>query len=615
MLRKFITAASRGETVYISDVSRHFAALDATEKAHIYLHLDLLESGKERRFALPIPKVGVMDNDVMAFVKSYVCASIYNILSGLGGRKLTVYADTDSPLATHVTRDLAEDFGIGLPSIKRVGYGRAINVIDRMMASLVPEAKAFHIDVLPLEAMPPFTPSQETSQANLAHFIQATQGIEDKTFLGIDIGGTDIKVVAVKNGQIDGYKEYDWFPAKFSTSKELVDPIIMLVRLMRAKVSIEKCIDCDGCTNRCGDSHFLRFRLLDALEKDTSDAFMLDTIKRVEAFLDHKFEPIHGIGLCFPDVVVRNKVVGGEVYKTRGIRRNPAIDYEADFRQLTDLNEALKPYISKGAMVEICNDGPMASYTAAVELAADGQLERVEHGVFAHTLGTELGTGWVQGDGTIPDIPLEVYNYIIDLGSYPERAYGVDDLRSINNFNTGLPGTLQKYCSQSGVFRLAMKYFPTERPDLYQELFDLGFAKEVALEDGSTQIIVPTTPVDQRKPFLEYMMALPEREKDEVNDRIWREIGEFLAVTWLETEKILKPETKSRYLFGRLVKRQHCFELMVEGARRVVPDLQLEVANANLAITPLMKQLEEDEKYTVAQFAQAIGAIYYANRL
>jgi hypothetical protein len=37
--------------------------------------------------------------------------------------------------------------------------------------------------------------------------------------------------------------------------------------------------------------------------------------------------------------------------------------------------------------------------------------------VFAHTLGTELGTGWIDETGAIPQIPLEVYNCVIDLGN------------------------------------------------------------------------------------------------------------------------------------------------------------------------------------------------------
>ena len=45
------------------------------------------------------------------------------------------------------------------------------------------------------------------------------------------------------------------------------------------------------------------------------------------------------------------------------------------------------------------------------------------------------------------------------LGNHPTRAYHELDARSVNNFNTGLAGTLQKYCSQSGAYRLALRLF------------------------------------------------------------------------------------------------------------------------------------------------------------
>jgi hypothetical protein len=52
---------------------------------------------------------------------------------------------------------------------------------------------------------------------------------------------------------------------------------------------------------------------------------------------------------------------------------------------------------------------------------------------------------------------------------------------------------------------------------------------------------------------------------------------------------------------------------MVEGARAIKRDVSFVVAGTNMANTPLMKQLENNPHYTVAQFAQAIGAVYYAN--
>jgi hypothetical protein len=39
----------------------------------------------------------------------------------------------------------------------------------------------------------------------------------------------------------------------------------------------------------------------------------------------------------------------------------------------------------------------------------------------------------------------------------------------------------------------------------------------------------------------------------------------------------------------------------------------MDVADSTIANTSLMKQLDADAEFTVAQFAQAVGAIYYAN--
>ena len=84
-------------------------------------------------------------------------------------------------------------------------------------------------------------------------------------------------------------------------------------------------------------------------------------------------------------------------------------------------------------------------------------------------------------------------------------------------------------------------------------------------------------------------------------------------MTLLETRRILEPGTDLRYLFGRLVKNTTCFDLMVEGARSVDPGILLAVAGTGMANTPLMKQLKGHPGVTVAQFAQAIGAVYFAN--
>lgn len=116
-----------------------------------------------------------------------------------------------------------------------------------------------------------------------------------------------------------------------------------------------------------------------------------------------------------------------------------------------------------------------------------------------------------------------------------------------------------------------------------------------------------------RKPLLEFLMQTAETGGHPAIDRIFREIGEFMAVAWIESKWLLDPAVDQRILFGRLVKHRACFDLMVEGARDIAPGLELVVADDEMANTDLMRQLRDNERYTVAQFAQAIGAVHYAN--
>lgn len=606
MIQELIAEAKAGRSVYITDVHARFKSLPDEKCDRVVCVVELLDGMGFRRFDMKLPRVDRLGSEERNFVESYVYAEIYNILSALGGRHMAIYFDQGRAALAEILRNLPEVFGIGLNRSLRSSYGRSVNVIDRMISAMIPSNGAFSFQFGDIGQAPAVTKSVHQKVDVVGFFRNRTQGLSGKAMLGIDVGGTDIKAVLVDDGHVVDYKEYDWFPASFLRSRQLIDPICLIVRLLQARLWLHRMPESDVRRQK------LLGRIARALDRKAGDAEMKSALSIVEAEGFDGTLKFDGIGLCFPDVVVKNKIIGGEVYKTRGIRNNPAIDYESDFAELTDLDLRLKGWITPGGAVRIINDGPMASFTAAVEMAASSKSGEVARGIFAHTLGTELGTGWVTETGDIPDIPLEVYNFIVDLGSWPERAYEPDDARSVNNFNTGLPGTLQKYCSQSGIFRLALKYFPTERPDLFRELEEKGYIAR-RREGGEEGWYVPTEPIDQRKPFLEHMMRLPGREKDETNNKIWREIGKSLAVTLVETRRILEPGTDVRFLFGRLVKNSTCFNLMVEGAQSIDSSVSLVVAGTDIANTPLMKQLKGHPELTVAQFAQAIGAVYFAN--
>ena len=369
------------------------------------------------------------------------------------------------------------------------------------------------------------------------------------------------------DGQLVCVKEYDWDPASSPTAEGITGPIVLLVRLMACCAA--------GLTPA----------LRRALDKNAPDDLMARAVAASPAL------PLDVLGVSFPDVVIRDRIVGGESPKTRGMRQNTALGYEAAFARLGDLLTLLRPYCRRGAAVHMTNDGHIAAFTAAAELAWQGDPD-LSGGVVAHALGTDFGMGYLYGDGSIPEMPVELYDFLLDLGSFPQRELSPDDLRSTRNENSGLPGA-RRYVGQAAAFRLAYEADPS-------------------LLDGFTarQGIALTVPADKRKDCLAHLMARA-ADGDPAARRVFLQVGRGVGEMSRELALLLHPATDTRYLFGRFVKDPACFRLLQEGCRQIVPSLRLEAADEELSCTPLMRALSA-HGVTVAQFGQAIGAMYYA---
>ena len=580
MMQEFLKKAARGENVYISDVRRAFSEAEC----RIICDLTLVIGGN-KRWEIRVP--AAEEAQEIRFVREYFYATLYNILSTFGGVRMTLSISPDDSFSKQLCETLDDVFQVRIPKSKRRGYGKCLNVTDRINAAQDKLAFSFVIT----QEKPPDLPAEREQHSDAVSACRAAvEKANTANICGIDIGGTDIKVVGISGGKIVAVKEYDWFPAEMTRMEQVIEPILLMARVVRAAMSLPNTPKAAALKEQM-------------LKKGVSDEAMqsaADTCRAVygEAPL------LDGIGVCFPDVVIDDKIVGGETYKTRGIR-NASKDYEQEFLQLTSLKSMLLAQCKPHGKVHLSNDGSLAAYTAAVELAHSAQADIVATGVFAHTLGTELGTGWIDETGEIPQIPLEVYNCIIDLGNHPARDYHELDVRSVNNFNTGLSGTLQKYCSQSGAYRLALRIFEEKAPARFAKLFDQGF-----LEHRDGGVFVRQTPSDMRKPLLEHLMHLAS-EGDAAAEEIFREIGEFLAVTFEETEWMLAPRSRARILFGRFVKHKRCFDLMQEGANKR-NNVRFVAGDGTLAFTPVMLELKSDPVHTVAQFGQAVGAAYFA---
>ncbi len=568
MLDQLLNQAQAGQPLWLPDLRECF--LRDASAAPLIVRVRSFD-GKTRDFAHRLPR---WRNDAeRALVFDYLCASVYNTLSVCGGYEVTFFIDPAETDAAALLRVLPETFQ--LRAVKRRGLGKVVSIANRMGRAF--GAAAFSFAIRDMAEHAPL-PEERIVHAPLTGTLRALcAAAEQNNCIGVDVGGTDIKLAASKGGRLVAVKEYDWNPAAFAEIDDLIEPILLLTRLLRA------CIASDGADEQ----------LSRALRKDADNAEIAAAVAYAEARYDCRV--LDAVGVSFPDIVLRDRIVGGETPKTDGVRRRAA-DYEAEFAKLGALRERLLPLCRGAGSCRICNDGSMAAFTAAMELACGDTPEAAERGVVAHSLGTDLGTGILGADGAIPQLPLELYDTWVDLGSAPAAALPPDDLRATRNENSGLPGA-RRYLGQAAAYRLAYALDP--------HLLD-GFT-----EERGGVLRIRTEPDDLRKPCLEHLMRKA-AEGDANAEEVFRQIGRNLAVVSRELDWLLHPETDARWLFGRFVKSERCFALMREGFAEDMARLRLESGGDGLADTPLMRQLDARGDVTVAQFAQAVGAIYYS---
>ena len=532
-----IASAEAGEPVWLGDLRASGAA--APEAERLVLRLTGCDGSREDYPLFLPPWQGERERD---FALSMLSACVFNLLSARGGRELRVFYRRENAALAELVDELKRVFQLR-QSVRR-GYGKAVSVSNRISAALGGQPFAFTVEDLGSCApLPPQTGSRKPVDLN-GKLRAAAEKADGAYCCGMDVGGTDVKLAVSRGGVLLYTREYDWDPSHSPTAEGIIAPLLTLL----------------------------------------DEALAATDGQRFDA-----------IGLSFPDVVIRDRILGGETPKTRGLRDNPALDYESEFRKLGGLKDRLLSRCVPGGRVRITNDGNMAAFAAAMELACGGETG-LEGGVLAHTLGTDLGSGWLLPDGRVPELPLEMYDFLVDLGSFPQRRYAPTDLRSVCNENSGLPGA-RRYLGQAACYRMAQ--------ELESAMLE-GFTEET---DGLLQI--RSSPRDLRKPCLEHLMALAEEGKPEAEE-IFRRIGRHLAQVNREMDFILHPETPVRYLYGRFVKRARCFALIREGCAEVMPGLHLIAADEDLACSPLMRQLAQRPGVTVAQFGQAVGAIYYA---
>ena len=527
MIANMINQAAAGLPLWLPDLRERFAKQPGADRLIIRL-CDGRETARDWELSLPFAQNG----EEQAFILRFVTSQIYNLLSAYSACEVILYCEERE---AKLYSDLPALFD------RPDGLGKVRNIARRICGG-------FSIRFAPISSYSLAVTVSPAEAPDLGEKLRSLcRAAEGKGCVGIDIGGSDIKLAVSSGKELLHVEEYDWNPAASRTADEILDPILQL-------------------------------------------------IKKAKTLLERSGASLDAVGISFPDIVINDRIVGGETPKTKGMRDNPAIDYEREFARLRELKAEVLPLCASNGFVRLTNDGNMAAFTAAVELAAGAMDAQIDGGVIAHSLGTDLGTGWLEADGSIPAIPLEMYDLLLDLGDLPSAALPPEDLRSSRNENSAMNG-VRRYLGQAAAYRLAWNLDPS--------LLD-GF-----VERKGELLVVPTSPEDLRKPCLEQLMRFA-ASGNGAAEEIFRQIGRNLSVVAREMNWIFRKTPPLRFLFGRFVKSRRCFELLCEGFDEAGTGIRLEIADEELANTALMRALSDMPGVTLAQFAQAIGSIYFS---
>ena len=583
--------------LFLSELQERISRLPAGERQEIRLLVWVNKEQEYRKLCFEMPKGETLQGERELY-RRYLLAMMNNLLVSFGGAGLELYFDeTDQELKSLAEEAVAE-FQADSPRNDRKSYGVYLNYINRMNVFLGLGRFAFQLK--DLSAWPELDPEKEyriyvpqKEEEELKLLKRTATELEGRCICSLDVGGNSIKGAVVKDGRALVLKEYQWYPTGCRTAQEMNDPMLLMVRFLSA---------CTGLMERDGNLAAAEA----AFAKNVPYRQLLaetEALERSGICTKGRFD---AIVIGFPDIVVHNKIAGGESFKHQGMKNNPDTDYEVEFFKTSDLDELAAPYAKEGAPVVVLNDGNAASYITSVEQTFAPESFIDENGMFCCTIGTEMGTGFISRGGTIQHIPLEGFQHVIDLGNEEYRKYPPADLRSVNSTNTGIPGVVQKYISQMGLFRMALTALWESKDPLFEKLQEMGL---IAYDAGADTLYSVLEPEDRRGTLTRFLVSQLSEGCPAVEEA-FRMMGKAMGIL-IDQDRLIFPEiTTRRLLSGGIIADDRAFALMREGLRAYNPSYDVMRLDEETMYSPLLRSMTPEQR----SFNVAIGSAYIGNR-
>ena len=583
--------------LFLSELQERISRLPAGERQEIRLLVWVNKEQEYRKLCFEMPKGETLQGERELY-RRYLLAMMNNLLVSFGGAGLELYFDeTDQELKSLAEEAVAE-FQADSPRNDRKSYGVYLNYINRMNVFLGLGRFAFQLK--DLSAWPKLDPEKEyriyvpqKEEEELKLLKRTATELEGRCICSLDVGGNSIKGAVVKDGRALVLKEYQWYPTGCRTAQEMNDPMLLMVRFLSA---------CTGLMERDGNLAAAEA----AFAKNVPYGQLLaetEALERSGICTKGRFD---AIVIGFPDIVVHNKIAGGESFKHQGMKNNPDTDYEVEFFKTSDLDELAAPYAKEGAPVVVLNDGNAASYITSVEQTFAPESFIDENGMFCCTIGTEMGTGFISRGGTIQHIPLEGFQHVIDLGNEEYQKYPPADLRSVNSTNTGIPGVVQKYISQMGLFRMALTALWESKDPLFEKLQEMCL---IAYNAGADTLYSVLEPEDRRGTLTRFLVSQLSEGCPAVEEA-FRMMGKAMGIL-IDQDRLIFPEiTTRRLLSGGIIADDRAFALMREGLRAYNPSYDVMRLDEETMYSPLLRSMTPEQR----SFNVAIGSAYIGNR-
>ena len=583
--------------LFLSELQERISRLPAGERQEIRLLVWVNKEQEYRKLCFEMPKGETLQGERELY-RRYLLAMMNNLLVSFGGAGLELYFDETDQELKSLTEEAVAEFQADSPRNDRKSYGVYLNYINRMNVFLGLGRFAFQLK--DLSAWPKLDPEKEyriyvpqKEEEELKLLKRTATELEGRCICSLDVGGNSIKGAVVKDGRALVLKEYQWYPTGCRTAQEMNDPMLLMVRFLSA---------CTGLMERDGNLAAAEA----AFAKNVPYRQLLaetEALERSGICTKGRFD---AIVIGFPDIVVHNKIAGGESFKHQGMKNNPDTDYEVEFFKTSDLDELAAPYAKEGAPVVVLNDGNAASYITSVEQTFAPESFIDENGMFCCTIGTEMGTGFISRGGTIQHIPLEGFQHVIDLGNEEYRKYPPADLRSVNSTNTGIPGVVQKYISQMGLFRMALTALWESKDPLFEKLQEMGL---IAYDAGADTLYSVLEPEDRRGTLTRFLVSQLSEGCPAVEEA-FRMMGKAMGIL-IDQDRLIFPEiTTRRLLSGGIIADDRAFALMREGLRAYNPSYDVMRLDEETMYSPLLRSMTPEQR----SFNVAIGSAYIGNR-